>query len=191
MDILNVEKRNEMIKAKKLKKSGMVPGCVYGGNLKETMLVQIQEREANKLLKYKTKGGTLILECEGKKHSVLLKEIDCNPVTDQINNLSFQKLVEDEKVASVAQIVLLNQNKIPNLVLKLLHEIPYKAMPSDLIEKVEIDLENMQAGTQLKVKDLPIYQNQDIEILLDADEMVLNVVENTKKQQLSQVEETV
>lgn len=188
---LSVEKRNETIKAKKLKKSGFIPGVIYGGNIEDTLLIQIPEGEAKKLLKNKLKGGNLILNYDSKNLNVLLKEIDLNPVTNQIDNLSFQKLVENEKVVSAAQIILINQNKLPTMVYQLLQEIPYKAMPADLIEKVEIDLENLQAGTQLKLKDLPIYQNPNIEVLLDADEDVLNVVENSKKSEQSQAEEAV
>ncbi len=191
MYVLNVEKRDEMIKAKKLKKAGMVPGCVYGGNLEETLHVQIPEGEARKLLKYKLEGGNVLLECEGKKFNVLLKEIDCNPVSTQIENLSFQNLVENKKVESVAQIVLKNQNKMPIMVQKLLKEIPYRALPSDLVEKIVIDLEKMRAGAHIKVKDLSIYQNPNIKILVDTDKPVLNITENSKRRQQSPVNEAV
>lgn len=191
MYVLNVEKRNEMIKAKKLKKAGMVPGSVYGGDLKETLLIQIPEGEARKLLKSKLKGGNLTLECDGKRFNVLLKEIDCNPVNSQIDNLSFQNLIEDEKVVSVAHILVKNKNKMPVMVQKLMKEIPYRALPSNLIEKIEIDLEKIRAGAQLKVKDLPIYQNPNIEILLEPDMLVLNVVENSRRKQQVHIEEAV
>lgn len=191
MYVLNVEKRNEMIKAKKLKKTGMVPGIVYGGDLKETLLIQIPEGEARKLLKSKLKGGNLTLECDGKKINVLLKEIDCNPVNKQIDNLSFQNLIEDEKVISVAHIILKNRNKTPLMVQRLMKEIPYRALPSDLIEKVEIDLEKIRTGVQIKVKDLPIYQNPNIEILLESDILVLNVTENSRRKPQYHTEEAV
>ena len=191
MYVLNVEKRNEMTKAKKLKKAGLVPGIVYGGNLEETLPIQFSEGEARRLLKHKLKGGNVLLECEGKKLNVLLKEIDCNPVNNQIDNLSFQCLVENEKVESVAQIVLKNRNKMPIMARQFVKEVPYRALPSDLIETIVIDLEKMRAGTSVTVKDLSIYQNPNIKILLEEDKVLLNIIENSKKRQQSSVDEAV
>jgi len=188
---LNVEKRNENIKAKKLKKIGMVPGIVYGGNLEETLLIQIPEGDARKLLRNKLKGGNLILDYDGKKLNVILKEIDCNPVNKEIQNLSFQNLIENEKVVSTAQIIILNKNKLPITVRQLMKEIPYRALPCDLIEKVVIDLDRKITGNSLKVEDLPIYKNPNIETLVESDRLVFNIIENSKKQQEIQIDEAV
>ena len=181
MYILNYEKRDELIKAKKLKKLGFVPGIIYGGNIEDTVMIQIPEGEAKKLLRYKLKGGNVMLICGEEKHNVLLKEIDCNSVNNQIENLSFQSLKDNEKVTSSAQIVLKNLNKMPVMVLQLLKEIPYRALPSELVEKVVLDVEKMRDYTQIKINDLPIYKNPNIDILVDADRPVLNIIDNSKK----------
>ena len=148
MYVLNVEKRNEMIKAKKLKKAGMVPGSVYGGDLKETLLIQIPEGEARKLLKSKLKGGNLTLECDGKRFNVLLKEIDCNPVNSQIDNLSFQNLIEDEKVVHSLRVV----SKIDN------------SVESDDSEEVEV--QSLQTLMEEYINAIPDITDSDREALI-------------------------
>ncbi len=80
---------------------------------------------------------------------------------------------------------------MPIMVQKLLKEIPYRALPSDLVEKIVIDLEKMRAGAHIKVKDLSIYQNPNIKILVDTDKPVLNITENSKRRQQSLVNEAV
>ncbi|MEG2372639.1 MAG: 50S ribosomal protein L25, partial [Hydrogenoanaerobacterium sp.] len=68
---LNAEKRNEQLKCKQLRKQGIIPVNVYGGDLKETLLFQISLIDANRMLKTKAKGSTVMLNLGDKKLSVL------------------------------------------------------------------------------------------------------------------------
>ena len=48
MDVIKVEKRNEQAKANQLRRSGLVPCCVYGGDLPESISIQMdQQVQAN------------------------------------------------------------------------------------------------------------------------------------------------
>lgn len=49
MDVIKVEKRNEQAKANQLRRSGLVPCCVYGGDLPESISIQMDQQTANKL----------------------------------------------------------------------------------------------------------------------------------------------
>lgn len=178
---LKVEKRNELDKARKLRKAGLIPGSIYGGDLKETLLIQIPEKEANKLLKEKSKGGNVILEYEGKQLNVLLKDTSYCAINSQVEDINFQSLVEGEVVTSVAQVVLLNKNKVQRMVQQLLKEVTYKALPSNLVEKIELDLTKMRDHRRVMVKDLSIFQNSNVEVLDPGDTMVLSIAESAKK----------
>ena len=59
----------------------------------------------------------------------------------------------------------------------LLKEISYKALPEDLIEKVEIDAGSLHIGDTLKVKDLPIASNGRIDLMTDPETAVVTVFE--------------
>ena len=180
MNILQAEKRNESLKAKKLRQAGVIPGCVYGSNLEENLLIQIPQGEVNQLLRSKAKGSKVTLDIEGKKIIALLKEISRSAVGGQIENLSFQSLVADEKVTGTAQIVLLNKEDEENLTQQLLYDISYRAFPSNLVERIEVNLEGMQAGSCVKVEDLEIAKNPDVELLVAPDSIVVNIFENKK-----------
>ena len=58
-----------------------------------------------------------------------------------------------------------------------LTEIAYKAVPEALVEKVEIDVANMKPGESVKVKDLPIASNKDIDLMTDLEMTVVTVLE--------------
>ena len=68
-----------------------------------------------------------MLEVDGKTMDVLVKEIDLSPLKTEIYEIDFQALVSGEKVHSVAEVILLNHEKVnTGLVNQTLHEIAFK-----------------------------------------------------------------
>ena len=57
MNTLKAEKRDLSIKAKRLRREGFVTGNVFGRQIKDSMPIQIAEREAERLLKKSGKGS--------------------------------------------------------------------------------------------------------------------------------------
>jgi large subunit ribosomal protein L25 len=58
-----------------------------------------------------------------------------------------------------------------------LFEIPYKALPADMVESVTVDLEGMEIGDSVSLADLDIAKNDAIELLIEADSPVVNIIE--------------
>ena len=176
MNTLKAEKRDMQTKAKKLRREGFVTGNVFGREMKESMPIKITKNEAERFFKTCTKGSKVTLEIEGQSMPVLVKEIDYDSLKRQILEIDFQALVKGEKVHSVAEVVLLNHEKVnTGVVEKLLDEISYRALPEALIEKIEVDVGDMKLGDSIKVKDLPIASDKDIDLLTDPETVVANV----------------
>ncbi|MFR7894447.1 MAG: hypothetical protein ACLU38_10645 [Dysosmobacter sp.] len=66
MDVIKVEKRNEQAKANQLRRSGLVPCCVYGGDLPESISIQMDQQTANKLFHTKREDSQVGLELDGR-----------------------------------------------------------------------------------------------------------------------------
>ncbi len=178
MNTLKVEKRNMQTKTKKLRREGFVTGNVFGKELKNSIPIQMGKHDAEELLKNCQKGSQVIMELEGEKRNVLIKEIDIDSMKHQILEIDFQMLVKGEQVHSVAEIVLLNHDKVVNGIVELdLPEIAYVATPEALVEKIEIDLEKMRVGDEILVKDLPIASNKKITLKTNLNESVVRIVE--------------
>lgn len=192
MDTLKAEKRDMSIKAKRLRREGYVTGNVFGRKIEGSIPVKIVRTEAERLLKTKNKGSQIMLDVDGELYDVLIKEIDFNSMKGQYEEIDFQALVSDEKVHSVAEVVLLNHDKlVGGIVQQVLHEIPYKALPAALVEKVEIDLEKLRVGDVVKVGDLPLASDKDIDLKVGLDEIVLTVTmpHNTEVEEDAPAEE--
>ena len=192
MNTLKAEKRDLNTKAKRLRREGYVTGNVFGKEIQGSIPIKITGTEAEALLKHGGKGSQVMLEVDGQKINALIKEIDYDSLKRQILEIDFQALVKGEKVHSVAEVVLLNHEKVSTGVIQLLlEEISYKATPDNLIEKIEIDAGNLRAGDTVKVEDLDIAKNQHIDLTTPLDAVVVSVseVHNTAEAEEESTEE--
>ncbi|PKM62527.1 MAG: 50S ribosomal protein L25 [Firmicutes bacterium HGW-Firmicutes-21] len=173
---LKAKLRNAEVKGKHLRNEGIIPGVLYGKHLSESLNIQIYQKEVEQFLKEYSVGTKLNLVIDGKKSVVLLKGVTRTSGTSKLEHLSFQALTEGEKVTSVAQIVLLNADKADGIVQHILHEISYKALPADITDKVEIDLEGMKINDSISVGDLDFSKNEAIEILGSVDNIIVSII---------------
>lgn len=176
MNTLKAEKRDMSIKAKKLRREGFVTGNLFGRELEDSIPLKFDKGEIEKLLKVENKGGQVMLDVAGETYDALIKEVDYNPLKGYIDEIDFQALVSNEKVHSVAEIVLVNHDKLEAGVLQQhLEEISFRALPSALVDKIMVDVGDMKVGDVIKVKDLAIAQDKDVDLKTDLEAAVVSV----------------
>ena len=176
MNTLKAEKRDMSIKAKKLRREGFVTGNLFGRELEDSIPLKFDKGEIEKLLKVENKGGQVMLEVAGETYDALIKEVDYNPLKGYIDEIDFQALVSNEKVHSVAEIIFENHDKVETGVLQeVLKEVSYRALPAALVEKVKVDVGEMEIGDTIRVKDLSIAKDKDVDILTDLEAVVATV----------------
>ena len=177
MTTLKVQKRDMATKAKRLRREGYITGNLFGKEIEGSIPLKIERLEAERTLRGCMKGTQIMLDVEGRMYDVLIKEIDFDATRNQTIEIDFQALVSNEKVHSVAEIVLHNKDKVVEGVLEqILKEVSYKAYPSALVDKVIVDVGNLRLGDSIKVKDLDIAKNKDIDVMTNPDSIVVNVI---------------
>ncbi len=178
MNTLKAEKRDMSIKAKKLRREGFVTGCIFGREMKESIPLKMEKADVEKLLKVENKGGQVMLEVDGQTYDALIKEVDYNPLKGYVDEIDFQALVSNEKVHSVAEIHLVNLDKLAaGVPQQMLQEISFKALPAALVEKVEVDVGDLKVGDTIRVADLPIVKDKDVDLMTDVDATVVTITE--------------
>ena len=179
MNTLKAEKRDMSIKAKRLRREGYVTGNVFGKEIKGSIPIKLEKSAVDRLLKIHRRGSQVMLDVDGESMDVLLKEINFNPLKGQVDEIDFQALVKGEKVQSVAEVILENHDKVASGVLQfLLEEVPYRALPGDLIEKVMVDVGNLKVGDSIKVGDLDMAKNEKVDLLIDPETIIVTVSES-------------
>lgn len=177
MYILKAEKRDASSKVKQLRRNGLIPAVLFGKHLEESVLIQISRKEAEQFLKTNTVGSKLELEIDGEKHQTMLKDLAHAPITGKVDHLGFIALQKGEKVKGIATIILIGREQVQRngMVLQTLSEINYKALPSNLIDKIEVNIENLKVNENIRLSDLDIANNQDIELITPSDSVIVTV----------------
>lgn len=176
MTTLKAEKRDMSTKAKKLRREGYVTGNVFGREIEGSIPVKMGKRDVERFMKTCTKGSQVMLDLEGQMMDVLVKEIDFDSMKNQVDEIDFQALVSNEKVHSVAEVILVNAEKVASgVVQEGLSEIAYKALPAALVDKVKVDVGNMKVGDTIRVKDLEIAKDKEIDLSTDPEAVVATV----------------
>ncbi|WP_313755683.1 50S ribosomal protein L25 [Tissierella sp.] len=173
---MQIQKRTDSGKnlVKKMRKNNVIPAVVYsrGG---ETVSVSVDSSEFLRVYKSAGSASLLGLELEGTTIPAIIKEIQRDPVKNQILHVDFQKLNMDEKVKMTVPIVLLNRDNIklqPSILTQILDQIEIECLPSDIPNGAEVDVADMDFTTPIMVKDLSLADDNKITILRDLDDVV-------------------
>ncbi len=191
MDIITVEKRNEKLKAKQLRKEGFVPCCVYGGNLPNSISIQMDQNTADRLFRELRLGSKIKLKLDDKIIMTQIKNSTNNLMSNKVDHIDFQALEPEKKVNSVTHIILKNADAVMGVLEKMLLEIPYASLPEDMIDTIAIDLEDKAVGTVMTVGDIPEFLNDSIELQVETDSIIFRINEkkNAAANQTEQTEE--
>ena len=152
---LKVEERTEFgsRSSRRLRRSGFVPGIVYGGG-KDARHFQVAERDARNVL---THGGALIdVELDGSSTPVVVKEQQRHPVRGSLVHLDLLEVKLDEAIESDVPIELLGTEDAPGVkeggVLEhVTHQITVSALPTEIPESIPADVSGMEIGDTLQL----------------------------------------
>lgn len=187
MDTITVEKRNEQLKAKQLRRKGIVPCCIFGGSLPNSISIQLEEKSAEKLLHKLRLGSKVQLKLEDQTIITQIKDSRRRFADNKIEYIDFQALDPKKKVNSVAHVILENAEFVTGVLDKMLMEIPYASLPEDMIDTVTVDLEGKPVGTIITVEDIPEFLSDRIDLQVEKDSTILRITE--KKFAASQASE--
>ena len=177
MDLIQVTKRNTNAKAKQLRRAGIVPCCVYGGALPDALSIQMEQKSADQLQRTLREGSKVRLALDGQTLTVQIKEMKTDILSNQVEHIQFQALSANQKVNSVAHILLKNAELVPGVLEQLLFEVPFASLPRDMIDTVTVDLENRPVGTVITLADSPEFTSDAVELQVAPDSVVLRIAD--------------
>lgn len=119
------------------------------------------------------------LQLDGRVIPAQIKEKK-KMMSGQVEHFGFQAMSANKKVNSVTHIFLKNTELVPGTLEQMLFEVPFASLPADMIDTVTVDLDGMPAGMTLTVKDIPEFQSDKIELQIDADSMILRIVDKKR-----------
>jgi large subunit ribosomal protein L25 len=147
---------------RQLRSEGHVPGVIYGG--KETIHFSAPTM-AFRYLVYTPDFQIAELNIDGATYRTIMKDIQFDVVTDELNHIDFFELVEDRKVIAELPIKFHGQSQGVKdggkLVLKL-KSLKVRTLPKYLTEHINVNIDNLQLHGNIRVEDVKI---DNVEIL--------------------------
>lgn len=187
---LNVTKRETLGKeVRKLRREGILPANIYGADFKSAA-VQLPTKEFNHVFGISGETGLVDLEFDGQVIPVLIKNVFINNMTDEVLHADFHKVNLKEKVTTKIPVEAVGEAKAETDKVGLLEqpmmEIEIEALPTELPEKIEVNIENLAViDDQILVSDLKAPAG--VEILSDAGQVVFKIGELITKEMEEQM----
>ena len=178
--------------SKGVRHAGKIPAILYGQALKPTPLA-VSQREFYRVTHTKAGGNVLIgLKIEGakskKETTCLVKEVQRNPVTDEIYHVDFAAISLTEKIRIKVPLVIKDAQEAMGVkeggILDLVHhEIEVECLPTEIPERIEASVKHLKIGDAIHLKELEIPQS--VTPLLEGEEVVISLHPPQKEEELA------
>lgn len=182
MTDLKVFLRDKKKKAKHCRRSGLVPGVVYGHNIKN-LLVEVPLKDLQRVYKQFGESTLLNLKIDNElPRRVLIHSLQLHPLTNEIEHVDFYQVKSDEKISLDIGLrfcgVCPAVHEKGAVLVTPLNKLKIECLPADLVHQIDVDVSQLKDAHQMiRVKDLKIPSK--IRVLDNPDEVVA-VVEMPK-----------
>ena len=161
---ISAEKRERVGKgsARAVRRAGQVPAVIYGDK-KEPLGITIEAREITRIVHQAGIYGRLLdVKLDGATHTVLTRDIQFHPVTDNVLHLDFLRVSGSAKVAVAVAVEFINEDICPGLkvggMLNVVrYEVELLCPATSIPEKITVDLSGLKIGDSVHIStiDLP------------------------------------
>ncbi len=175
---LTVQTRDKAVKAKDIRKSGLIPGEFYGSGA-ENQSFQVDYQTFRRLYRKAGENTVINLTVEGGKDAkALVHRVDYHPVTDDIEYVELINVRMDQEVTTNVPVHLEGTapavKEMAGVLIQNLDEIEIRCLPGDLIHEVVLDISSLvDFHSALHVSDIKV--SDKIEILTDSELTIATV----------------
>jgi len=142
--------------ARAARRAGRVPAVIYGDK-KAPITIEMEERVVRKVIHEPGIFGRLLnINIDGKNTTVLTRDIQMHPVTDEPLHMDMLRVGATSKVAVAVPVEFINHEKSPGLkiggVLNVVrHEVELNCPAGDIPEKITVDLDDIKIGDSIHI----------------------------------------
>lgn len=184
--------------ARGMRRAGHIPGVLYGRK-NEVIPIRIDARGFQDFLQNYGENAFINLEiADHGTENVMVKEIQRDPVSNQLLHTDLLRISMDEPITAAASIVLVGS--APGIQEGGILEFPHRqltlhCLPTLLPEEIEVDISELEIDDRLSVEDISL--PEDIEILDDPHTRIVAVVpprieeEPTEEEEIEGEEEVI
>lgn len=176
---IRAEKREEFGKnaSYRLRKRGKIPVILYGSGTLSVPLT-LEKKDVFRILKSETSENTIFeVSFNSEKRNAMIKEIQKDPVTDEIIHADLIQIAMDKAVRVSVSIVLKGEavgvKMEGGFIGFVTREVEIECLPKNIPDNIEIDISPLHLNQSLKIEDLT--PPEGVEIVSDLSTVVVLV----------------
>jgi len=149
--------------ARRLRRDNKVPAIFYGPKTEPVMLA-VDYPELNRIMKHSS-GDNVIIDLQfqsdhgAETRKVMLKELLLDPIKDTCLHADFYEISMDKEITVNIPIRLINTPEgvaLGGVLQHIRRELTISCLPSNLVDFFELDVESLQIGDSLHIRDIEI-----------------------------------
>lgn len=153
-------------KVRALRREGIIPANIYGHNV-DSVPVQVSGEELRLLMKKHGRNEIIYVEVDGAERPTFVRDIQRNPVSDQIVHVDFMQISLTEKVR--LEVPVRFSGTAPavatygGIVTHALNSVMVEALPTSIPSSIDLDISHLtEIGQSIHVGDLPAMEGVEV-----------------------------
>jgi len=154
--------------SRRLRREGLVPAIVYGGERKPAMITIPHNEFIHELENETIYTQVIELRVGDKKQEVILRDLQRHPFKNKLMHADFFRIDQNTPIKVVVPVHVANAEDCVGvkmdggMMTQLVTEIEIIALPKDLPEYLEVDAENLHLGETLHLTDIQMPEGVQI-----------------------------
>ncbi|MDT2048742.1 50S ribosomal protein L25/general stress protein Ctc [Priestia aryabhattai] len=161
---------------RKIREEGNFPAVVYGNKVEPTS-IYLNSAEFIKTIREAGRNGVLTLHVGKNKHSVILHDIQTDPLKNEIVHADFQVVDMSVEIESTVTLSLVGEakgTKEGGVLQQSLYEVTVQGLPQNIPSSIDVDVTELGINDVLTLQDVKV--DGKIEITQDLEEPVASVL---------------
>ncbi|MCC6533257.1 MAG: 50S ribosomal protein L25/general stress protein Ctc [Burkholderiales bacterium] len=167
--------------SRRMRRTGKVPGVVYGAG-KVSQMIELDHTALARHLKMESFHASILdLTLDGSKERVLLRDVQMHPWKPEVLHVDFQRVAADRKLHMKVPLHFVNAALCPGakeggVVNHVMNDVDIQCLPDDLPEYVEVDLSQLDLGDAIHVNELAMPKGVELVARVRSDNPVVVTV---------------
>ncbi|ERI90784.1 ribosomal protein L25, Ctc-form [Clostridiales bacterium oral taxon 876 str. F0540] len=179
MEILNAVKREKRTahEARKERRNGRIPGILYGKNI-SNMLFEIGEIELTKELSKNGEHGVISIDIDGTEHTVLIKEVQKDPINRRFMHIDLEELSSDTIVTTEVPLTFAGEDNVTRngaILQKERNKVKVQCKGGNIPKSINVDVSNLGLGDTYRISDIEF--SSEISFVDDANTVIAAVID--------------
>jgi len=156
---------------RRLRREGDVPAVLYGGGKPNLSIAVNHDVLYHSLEKEEFHSAVIVINTDGKKEQVILRDVQRHPHKINILHADFQRVDEDRVLTMSLPIHFIGEEecagvKAGGAISHLINDVEVSCLPKDLPGHIELDLTGLDLNESLHLSDIQLPEGVQITALM-------------------------